>query len=127
LKWNDYLALACEDHCKDTGPSGRTGHSGSDGSTPWKRMNRYGKWGGRVGENIAYGNSDGAEYMVQLYIDDGVANRGHRVNILKPDFKETGMAVCPHRGFKKQIVIAYAGSFTPSAFGRSEVARRAKN
>jgi hypothetical protein len=101
LKWNDYLALACEDHCKDTGASGRTGHSGSDGSKPWDRMNRYGKYGGSVGENIAYGDSDGAAYMVQLYIDDGVANRSHRDIMLKPAFKETGIAVCKHKGYKK--------------------------
>jgi uncharacterized protein YkwD len=101
LKWNDYLALACEDHCNDTGPKGKTGHTGSNGSQPWDRMNRYGKWGGTVGENIAYGNSDGKAFLVQLYIDDGTKNRGHRVNITKAAFKETGMAVCKHKLYGK--------------------------
>ena len=81
------------------GPKGLTGHSGTDGSSPFDRMNRYGKWGGTAGENIAYGDSNGKEYMVQLYIDDGVANRGHRVNILTPGFKLTGRAVCSHKGY----------------------------
>jgi len=99
MQWNDYLSLAAEDHCKQMGPGGLTGHDGTDGSKPWDRMERYGDWGGTVGENIAYGDSNGKDYMVQLYIDDGVANRGHRVNILKPEFKLTGMAVCSHRDY----------------------------
>jgi uncharacterized protein YkwD len=99
MEWNDYLALAAEDHCKQMGPEGRTGHDGTDGSKPWHRMERYGDWGGTVGENIAYGNSGGKDYMVQLYIDDGVPNRGHRVNILKEAFKLTGMAVCDHKNY----------------------------
>ena len=65
--------------------------------------------------------------MLQLYIDDGVASRGHRKNILKPEFKLTGMAVCPHTVYGHQIVINYAGSFTPNNHGKSELARRAIN
>ena len=55
LIWNDYLALAAEDHCNQMGPLGLTGHDGTDGSKAWDRMKRYGNWGGAVGENIAYG------------------------------------------------------------------------
>jgi len=49
FKWNDYLALACDDHCRDTS---RSGHIGSNGSKPWDRMLTYGAFGGKVAENI---------------------------------------------------------------------------
>lgn len=55
LKWNDYLALAAQDHCRDQGPRGITGHGGTDGSSPFSRIKRYGEWGGSAAENIAYG------------------------------------------------------------------------
>jgi len=42
FQWNDYLALAAEDHCNDTGGRGLTGHTGTDGSRPSQRANRYG-------------------------------------------------------------------------------------
>ena len=65
--------------------------------------------------------------MLQLYIDDGLPSRGHRNFILKSEFKLTGMAICPHLKYGKQIVITYAESFTPNGQGKEELARRAKN
>merc|ERR1712137_136432 len=127
LEWNDYLALAAQDHCNDQGPSGTTGHTGSDGSQPWDRINRYGRWGGTVSENLAYGRSEGDEYMVQLYIDDGVRDRGHRINMLNPELKLTGMAYCGHNSYGGMMAVAYAKSFTPNSFGKASVIRRAKN
>lgn len=114
MTWSDEIAQASRDHCLDTGPSGVTGHTGTKGSQPWDRMNRYGKWGGTVGENIAYGNSRGDEYILQLYIDDGVPGRGHRKNILNPAFKVTGMFQCYHKLYGGALVIGYAGTFTPN-------------
>jgi len=127
LEWNDYLALAAQDHCNDQGPSGTTGHTGSDGSQPWDRINKYGRWGGTVSENLAYGRSEGDEYMVQLYIDDGVRDRGHRINMLNPELKLTGMAYCKHNSYGGMMAVAYAKSFKPNSFGKTSVIRRAKN
>lgn len=125
MQWSDYLAAACQDHCKDIGPKGITGHTGSDGSQPWDRMNRFGRWGGRVAENLSFGSKSGAESILQLYIDDGVSNRGHRVNILNPDLKLTGIASCNHKQYGAMLCVAYSGTFTPNTNGRAEVQRRA--
>src|SRR3989344_5298049 len=42
-----------------------------------------------VGENLALGNFDGDEALVQAWMD----SPGHRANILNPDFLEIGVAV----------------------------------
>lgn len=52
--------------------------------------------------------------MLQLYIDDGVEDRGHRHAMMNPNLRLTGMASCSHRGFGKMIVAVYAISMTPS-------------
>jgi len=44
-------------------------------------MERYGVPSGTMGENLSFGKSRGDEYMTSLFIDDGVADRGHRTAI----------------------------------------------
>ncbi|AIN94080.1 CAP domain-containing protein [Treponema putidum] len=75
----------------DQAETGQAGHYGSDGSSPFDRMNRYGKVLITAGENCAYGPKTGREIVAQLLIDDGVADRGHRINILKKEFKKAGI------------------------------------
>ena len=75
-------------------------------------MSKYGKWSGRVAENIAFGVSSGSEYIYQLYIDDGVSSRGHRMNIMNPDLKLTGMKYCKHKTYGGTLVIVYASGFS---------------
>jgi len=41
MKWSDNLMKACKDHVEDTGPSGATGHTGTDGSTMSSRIEKY--------------------------------------------------------------------------------------
>jgi len=47
--------------------------------------------------------------------------------MLKPDFKMTGIAICPHKAYGYHIVVTYAGEFRPSEYGKRELERRAKN
>lgn len=92
-----------------------TGHTGTDGSSPGDRVNRFGQWETTVGENISYGKEDPKEIVAQLMIDDGVANRGHRKNILNPAFHVVGIATGPHSTYDHQCVMVLAGGFTPKA------------
>jgi len=126
FKWNDYLSLAAQDHCNEQGPRGAVGHDSLDGRKFTDRISKYGKWGGRAGENLAYSSSDGAGMIIQLYIDDGVPDRGHRVNMLNPDFELVGMARCDHARFGGMLAVAYATSFEPNDLGISEANRRRK-
>lgn len=105
------MSLAAKDHVKDTGPRGLTGHRGSDGSTPFDRMNRHGRWLRSAGENISYGNDEGREVIIQLIVDDGVAGRGHRKNIYNPAFEVVGIACGPHKVYGTMCVQTFAGDY----------------
>jgi uncharacterized protein YkwD len=105
------LARAARDHVEDTGEKGWMGHVGSDDSEPADRVSRYGKWYGRVGENITYGGWDARELVIRLIIDDGIPERGHRQNIFNPDFTFAGVSFGHHNTYGSMCVITYAAEF----------------
>lgn len=106
------LSYAAQAHVKDQGPTGLTGHSGSDKSTPRERIERFGEWGVTMGENISYGFWEAKEIVMQLIIDDGVKNRGHRKNIYNGGYRVAGVGFGPHHSFSRMCVIDFAGTYT---------------
>jgi uncharacterized protein YkwD len=60
-------------------------------------MERYGVASGTMGENLSFGKSRGDEYMTSLFIDDGVADRGHRRAITSNKYYKVGIAYCSHK------------------------------
>jgi len=89
-----------------------TGHNSTNGDGMSTRVERFGDWGGTIGENCSYGEGDALQMVMQLFIDDGVSSRGHRKNIMNPAFKTCGAAVGPHAGYKQMSVQDFAGTFT---------------
>jgi uncharacterized protein YkwD len=108
------LSLGAEAHVKDQSRSGALGHGGGDGSTSWDRMNRYGTWQYTAAENISYGNNDARGVLIQLIVDDGTPNRGHRTNIFNPDYRYVGIACGPHHHFGLMCVMDFAGGYVES-------------
>ncbi len=114
------LALAARDQVVDEGPTGAVGHRGTDGSNSFQRISRHGRSDGLSGEVIDYGWSDARDIVVDLLIDDGVKNRGHRNAILRPLYAQAGVSCGDHKRFGVMCVVDMAEDFTESttvAFG----------
>ena len=111
LTWSAGLAAAAAELASEQSGSGATGHSGLQNGGMRERIERQGKWEGRIGENIAYGPEDARGIVMQLIIDDGVPDRGHRKNHFSPAFGTAGVACGPHPRFGSMCVIDFAGSF----------------
>ena len=64
-----------------------------------------------LAENLAFGSyqqSAGKMMVLQLLIDDGVADRGHRANILDPTYNTCGVATGVHTVYGSMMTIDYA-------------------
>lgn len=109
-------------HVLDMGPTGGRGHKGSNGSQPWDRIGRFGKWIGGAGENIDYGQRDARGTVVRLIVDDGVRGRGHRKNIFSSSFRVAGAAAGYHATYGGMCVIDFANGFVEAG---GQVASRA--
>lgn len=107
------MTKACRDHANDIGPKSLCSHTGSDGSSMSGRLERYGDWNGKIGENCDFGNQTGRDIVVSLIVDDGVSNRGHRNNLFSYDFKKIGIACAAHSEYKVCCVIDYAAQYAP--------------
>ena len=109
MKPSMVLSKAAKDHALDQAKTGETGHTGSDQSDLKERIERYGEWQLRIAENIAYGNSSARQVVIFLLIDDGVKNRGHRKNLLHPDYKTVGLSFGKHPIYSTMCVMDFAG------------------
>jgi len=100
------LAQTAADHVADQGPTGFIGHYGSDG---WDFATRVSRRGGDPygGENISYGYDTAREVMIQLLVDDNIADRGHRMNLFRDGFVRAGVSCGPHAVFNHMCVIDY--------------------
>ena len=119
LRFSRGMSAAAADHVRDQGPRGGLGHTGRDRSTAPERVSRYGRWFGVVSENIQYGAATtGRDVVADLVIDDGVAARGHRRNILDPVIRVAGVACGPHASYTQMCVIVHAADFAEAATAR---------
>jgi hypothetical protein len=103
------LHLTAREHVLDIGPSGVVSHTGTDGSSPTDRTERFGSWLGSVGENISFGHDDPAEVVLQFLVDDNVPSRGHRDAVLNPDFRVVGMWLGSHTKYTHCSTVVLAG------------------
>jgi uncharacterized protein YkwD len=110
LARSEGMSRGARDHARDQA-RGATGHTGSDGSTMGVRMNRYGRWTGRLTESISYGPATAHDVVAELLIDDAVPDRGHRRNLLDPDVRVAGIACGGHRTYRIVCVIDLAAGF----------------
>ena len=108
LKLSEQINKACQDHIKDIGPKGMTGHEGSDGKNISERIEKYGEWDGDIAENLDFGFKKAENIIMNLLIDDGVKERYQRSNIFYPKFKYIGIGIGPHKDYGTCVCIGYA-------------------
>jgi len=111
LIWSEGLSLSAAELAQEEGESGAVGHQGRSSGGPKERIERNGAWQGSIGENIFYGPGDARQVVMNLIIDDGVPDRGHRKNIYTRAFRRAGVGCGPHPGFETVCVIDFAGGF----------------
>jgi uncharacterized protein YkwD len=88
---------ASADHARDIVKNNSTGHQGSDGSTFMDRIQRYCKKGkGSMIEllgatHLIPGKNSIELALLNLLVDDGVSNRGHRKALFSKDYRYIGV------------------------------------
>jgi uncharacterized protein YkwD len=111
LRLSAGISRAARDHVIYQGRRGLIGHKGLNGSTPYQRISRHGYWLEPGGENNSYGPDTAVAVVRDLIVDDGVPDRGHRINVFRADYKVTGIACGYHKIHRVMCVINYAGGF----------------
>jgi Ca2+-binding RTX toxin-like protein len=100
LAFNLQLFQAAEGHSRWMLSSGIFDHTGNGGSSPGVRVTAAGYPWSRVGENLAWqgttGTPDWTGFVGQqhddLFVDSGIAGRGHRVTMMNGNFREIGIS-----------------------------------
>ncbi len=111
LRLSAGISRAARDHVRYQGKRGLIGHRGQGGSNPYQRISRHGYWLEPGGENNSYGPDTAVAVVRDLIVDDGVPDRGHRINMFRADYKVTGIACGYHKIHRVMCVINYAGGF----------------
>ncbi|MEM7112456.1 MAG: CAP domain-containing protein [Chloroflexota bacterium] len=83
---NEQLVSAARAHSQDMAVNDFFSHTGSNGSSPWERVDTHGYTGFAVGENIAAGYSTATAVM-----EGWMGSPGHRDNILNCEANEIGI------------------------------------
>lgn len=109
LTYDERLAKACRDHAEDLGSKGAVSHESSNGKGVSERIEQYCEWEECCAENLDFGTRTGVDVIISLLVDDGVPDRGHRLNMFKTDIKYIGIATAVHREYETVHVINYTG------------------
>ena len=88
VSWNDELAAAAQIHSNDMSANSFFSHTGSDNSSLADRVNRIGYKYSTIGENIAMGETQTEELVVEGWMN----SPGHCRNIMHGNFTEMGVA-----------------------------------
>lgn len=106
------MTKACRLLVYDQSLTGRTGHKGSGNSSPYERMQSFGRFIGKSAENIHYGDCETRYVIISMLISDGTKSRSSRRNILDPDFQLIGAAVGTHKTMGNMSVINFTSTYT---------------
>lgn len=131
LAWNQNIVNAAQGHTADMINNNFFGHTGSDSRSPGERLTAAGYNWQTFGENLSTRGQTGlsdvtaaiSEQMnTDLFIDSGVAGRGHRTSMLNNDFESVGISVgyspsfSPLNGLPSSVATINFGANSDGAF-----------
>ncbi len=108
LQLDDRLSAAAARELADQGPRGQDNHTGSDGSTPMKRMQDAGFWSSVTAEVIAVGEPTEGGAVAQFLVDPP-----HRDALFDHMMRSAGVACGPNAKFGSMCVVDMAGAPIP--------------
>ncbi len=108
LHFRGDLYREAKKHAQDMGQSGKIGHSSSSGKTYQERMDVLESYP-NLAENCSYGYKEGLRIALELLIDEGVENLGHRKNMLSPKYQFLGVCIKPHQLYQYNAVMVFGG------------------
>lgn len=92
LKYSSTLTKLAQEHALDLKSNWpNISHHSSSGKSFAERVQSFGSFS-CAGENIGVGNPDVVLQLIFLYIDEGLADLGHRKTLLSPKFSNMGIA-----------------------------------
>lgn len=98
---------AAKTHAVASGKEGVVGHRSSAGSFE-KRLKPLSDRFNYILENCDYGSSGAMDILMNLMIDEGIPDVGHRKNILHPEIDAIGLAIAPHKNYRYTCVQVFA-------------------
>lgn len=102
--------MAAQDHANDLSTQTWIGHFGSDGSSGAQRVSRYCDWEECLGESVVLAGMNPREAICSMLVDDGKANRSHRMRLFDPVFRVCGVGARRQETSKGNVcvVVNYA-------------------
>ena len=131
LAWNQNIVTAAQGHTTDMINNNFFDHPGDDGRSPGQRLTDAGYSWQTFGENLSARGQTGlsnvtaaiTEQMnIDLFVDSGVAGRGHRTSMMNNSFESVGISVgfspsfTPLNGFPSNLVTVDFGANSDGAF-----------
>ena len=102
------LSLAARDLVQDLGPKGLSGHKGSDGSSLFERMTRYGQWEGKTVEILTYRYKEADAVVTGLLTDRTPTGRADRESLFDKDYVIAGISCGTHKTYGTMCAIIFA-------------------
>ena len=103
---NEILIKAAKYHATDMSTSEDIGHDSSDGTPFHKRLMKFG-YNKPCAENVAGGRHDALSVVLDLLVDEGIPDVGHRKKILNKNYNAIGVSRNTHPKYVYNFVMDF--------------------
>lgn len=102
LEPQEDLFKCAQEHVNDQGKKGTVGHQGVTA-----RFKKFAPKYDETAENCDYGSNLALDIVMSLLIDEGVADKGHRENILDKNLTFIGVSIGYHKKYDHMCVMDF--------------------